>query len=217
MLRRKSPGMVYAIPPDTLDDAILFFETKILMFSTVAKTINNFVKDEDTSLKLARGMLELYKINCVKGENVSFQLGKRLKSVIRRIADSYPGRTREAWSLMSDYVKVLFGQYAAFNQQRPGIEPNEFTCLFFDNPTTVQEREDFAISSGKATDLLRNYFRCLFKMFNIQETNIIDDMTTSILSLRDSRTWFIGHIELRDLSDEQREDIIDGNLNYQDM
>jgi hypothetical protein len=217
LLRRKSPGMVYTIPPDTLDDVILFFETKILMFSNVVKTINNFVKDEDTSLKLARGILALYKINCVKGENVSFQLGNRLKPITRSIADSYTGRTREAWSLMGDYVKVLFGQYSAFNQQRPGIEPNKFSCLFFDQPTTVQEKEDFAISRGKAEELLRNYFKCLFKMFNITETNIIDEMTTAILSLHSARTWFLGHIELRDLTDDQREDIIDGNLNYQDM
>ena len=217
MLRRKSPGMVYTIPPDTLNDVILFFETKILMFSNVVKTINNFVKNEDTSLKLARGMLELYKINCVKGENVSFKLGKRLKSIISRIVDSYPGRTRDAWSLMSDYVKVLFGQFSAFNQQRPGIELNEFSCLFFDPPNTIQEKEDFEISSVKAGELLRNYFRCLFEMFNISETNIIAEMTTAILSLHVARTWFLGHIELRDLSDEQREDIIDGNLNYQDI
>ena len=216
MLRRESPGMIYTIPPEELDASILFFETKILMFSNLVKTINNFVKDEDVSLKLARGMLELYKINCVQGENVSFQVGKRLKPIIRRITDSYPGRTKEAWSLMSDYVKVLFGQFAAYSQQRPGIEPNEFSCLFFDPPTTVQEMKDFDISMGKATELLRNYFRCLFKMFNLSETNI-DDMTTAIISLHVARTWFLGHIELRDLSDEQRQDIIDGNLNYQDM
>tara|TARA_R110002074_G_scaffold369787_1_gene544591 strand:+ start:1242 stop:4928 length:3687 start_codon:yes stop_codon:yes gene_type:complete len=217
MLRRKSPDMIYTIPPEELDVSILFFETKILMFSNLVKTINNFVKDDDVSLKLVRGILELYKINCVQGENVSFQVGKRLKSIIRSIADSYPGRTKEAWSLMSDYVKVLFGQFVAYSQQQPGIEPNEFSCLFFDPPTTAQEKEDFEVSKGKASELLRNYFKCLFKMFNILETNIIDDMTTDIISLHVARTWFLGHIELRDLSDEQREDIIEGNLNYQDM
>jgi len=118
---------------------------------------------------------------------------------------------------MSDYVKVLFGQFAAFNQRRPGIEPNEFSCLFFDPPTTIQEKEDFSIASVKATELLRNYFNCLFKLFNISKTNIIDEMTTAILSLHVARAWFLGHVGLRDLSDEQREDIIDGNLNYQDM
>jgi len=217
MLRRKSPDMVYNIPPEELDASILFLETKILMFDNMVKTINNFVKDDGVSLKLARGMLELYKINCVKGENVSFQLGERLRPITRRIADAFRGRTREAWSLMGDYVKVLFGQYAAFNQRRPGIEPNEFSCLFFEQPTTDQEKADFIHSRVKAEELLRNYFRCLFKMFNIEKIDIIDEMTTAILSLHTVRTWFLGHIAIRELSDDQREDIINGNLNYQDM
>jgi hypothetical protein len=114
-------------------------------------------------------------------------------------------------------VKVLFGQYAAFNQRRPGIEPNEFSCLFFEQPTTVLEKEDFTVASKKAAELLRNYFTCLFKLLNIPKIDIIDEMTTAILSLHVARTWFLGHIELRDLSDDQREDIIEGNLNYQDM
>jgi len=199
------------IEPDdeTSDQLVELFTGKLNLFGELLKLLNKHFSDIDLVIKLARGFLVLYKINCGSGEGAPFRITSKLQYVIKDISNKYSERYKDVTSLLWDYIKIMYGQYTRAILSKPMISP-EKSCMF-----DVNEKSISKDTREKAKVIVTKLLRCLLVEFNAQDKiDKLEEISQEIISSNIGRTKYIGNLKLRYLSPLQKEQIINGEVEY---
>jgi len=199
------------IEPDdeTSDQLVELFTGKLNLFGELLKLLNNHFSDIDLVIKLARGFLVLYKINCGSGEGAPFRITSKLQYVIKDISNKYSERYKDVTSLLWDYIKIMYGQFTRAMLSKPMISP-EKSCMF-----DVNEKSISKDTREKAKVIVTKLLRCLLVEFNAQDKiDKLEEISQEIISSNIGRAKYIGNLKLRYLSPLQKEQIINGEVEY---
>ena len=202
------------IEPDdeTSEQLVALFTGKIKLFGELLQLLNKHFNDIDLAVKLSRGFLVLYKINCGAGEGAPFKITNKLQYVVKGIANKYSQRYKDIASLLWDYIKIMYGQYSRVVQSKPTISP-EKTCMFDINEKSISKDTE-----EKSKVIVTKLLRCLLVEFNSQDKmNKIEEISQEIVSSNIGRSKYIGNLKLKHLSPLQRDQIINGEVEYYEM
>ena len=202
------------LEPDdqTSEELVSLFTTKLNLFNDLLQILINNFEDLDLAIKLARGFLVLYKVNCGSGEGAPFKITSKLQYVVKNISNKHNERYKNINGLLWDYIKIMYGQYVRAVQEKPMISP-EKSCMF-----DVNEKNIPKDTEAKANVILTKLLRCLLVEFDSQDKiDEIDKIAQEIVSSNKGRAKYIGSLKLRHLSQIQRDQIINGEVEYYDM
>ena len=117
-------------PDDEISEQLVaLFTGKLNLFGELLQLLNKHFKDLDLAVKLARGFLVLYKINCGSGEGAPFKITNKLQYVVKDISKKYNERYKNVTSLLWDYIKIMYGQFTREMLSKPTVSP-EKSCMF---------------------------------------------------------------------------------------
>jgi len=202
------------LEPDdkTSEQLVTLFTDKLNLFGELLQLLNNHFNDLDLTVKLARGFLGLYKINCGPGEGAPFKITSKLQYVVKNIAHKYRERFKDVTSLLWDYIKIMYGQYTRVVQAKPTVSP-EKSCMFDVNEKSISKDDE-----EKAKVIITKLLRCLLVEFNSQDKiDKLEEISQEIVSSNIGRSKYIGNLKLKHLSPLQRDQIINGELEYYEM
>jgi hypothetical protein len=186
--------------------------TKLYMYGRDLLTIiRKFITDDALVVKLMRGFLILYQINCGDGEQANYQIINKLTPIVNDITKDTGIMMGDLKGLLWDYTKILYTHYDHLITNSKNINK---TCLFKDTKKNVSME-----LKEKATNILTKFLVCLFEVFNAnaQQKENINSLVEDIINNNNGRTEYIANLSLRKLNDSEKEDIISGRINYFDM
>lgn len=200
-------------PDDEISEQLVaLFTGKLNLFGELLQLLNKHFNDLDLAVKLARGFLVLYKINCGSGEGAPFKITSKLQYVVKDISKKYSERYKNVTSLLWDYIKIMYGQFTREMLSKPTVSP-EKSCMF-----DVNEKSISKLTEEKAKVIVTKLLRCLLIEFDSQDKiNKIDEIAKEIISSNIGRSKYIGKLKLKQLTPLQREQIINGEVEYYDM
>ena len=202
------------LEPDDEDTKILVYEftNRLNLFGRLLQTLIQKFGDLDLAIKLARGFLVLYKVNCGSGEGAPFKITSQLQHVVRDISRKHRERSKNINSLLWDYIRIMYGYYVNTVQLKPTVS-QEKSCMF-----PIDEKNIKKDTEEKAKVIVTKLLRCLLKEFGSQDKlDKIDEIAGEIISSNKGRAKYIGNLKLKNLSQIQREQIINGELEHHEM
>jgi thiamine phosphate synthase YjbQ (UPF0047 family) len=154
------------------------------------------------TLKLARGIVSLYKMNCGTGLQIPFALSHLLQGVAKSFEDTIPKGSNDLVHQTSDLVwsfaKVIF------------------SCVYEGKNMEWEKRETITDACKlRAEKLIRIFMDCLVRKFgdNKYFPKIVD-LTRAIISDNIGRTAYFGSINFKAIREHQLRDIVEGKLDY---
>lgn len=172
--------------------------------------IKSHIDDNDLILKLLRGFLILYQINCGEGEQPNWQLINILTPVVNDITKNSHMKSNLK-GLLWDYIKILYSHYERLAITGKNVNKK---CLFNTDHKNITKAK-----KEKATHILTKFLQCLFDIFNTTNTQKakLSSLVTEIIESNIGRTEYIANLSIRKLNDNERDAIIAGKVNYFDM
>ena len=129
--------------------------------------------------------------------------------LLRISRTKYNERYQDVTSLLWDYIKIMYGQFTRAMLSKPMISP-EKSCMF-----DVNEKSISKDTREKAKVIVTKLLRCLLVEFNAQDKiDKLEEISQEIISSNIGRAKYIGNLKLRYLSPLQKEQIINGEVEY---
>ena len=209
---RQESGNYIELDIETARNLANLFQEKIKVFGELIELLNEYTDNINLTIKLARGFLVLYKVNCGDGEGPPFTLSTLLHNQINSFSHKYNERNKSIKSLFWDYVKILYGQYILAISNKNIIDSDK-SCMFDILEKTISKKTE-----TNAKLIITKLFRCLLIEFQAQDKlKNIDELSEKIVVSNKGRAKYIGQLKLKNLTVDQKDQIINGEINYYNL
>jgi len=158
------------------------------------------------SLKLARGVVSLYKMNCGEGLQIPFALTHRLQDAAKGFEDMIPKSqtndlAHQTTDLIWSFAKVIFScVYEGKLKKKKKVQNVSDACKL------------------RAEKLITIYMDCLVRKFGARKyLTKIPDLTKAIVSDNLGRTAYIGSINFKEMHEHQLREIVEGKVDYHEF
>ena len=206
---------IESLSQEYIDNVMNLLEIKLSLFKDLINLVYDKTRDKEKTTIVAKVFLEIYKLSCGgTTRTLHPDLVALIRKVTEKVAHTEPKLPRELriLSLIISYGRILVKQLENLGDESSSYIFNKMDprSCFFEKDLDESKKEQESLET-KAKVFLNKLFLCLEKLGKLDLKNI-NDLIEAILKQSSGRMKFIATLDFSDISQEEREKLIDGRL-----